>query len=33
MGWARPIFFREKGWVKREFQDGWAFKVEYKLKG
>ena len=25
MGWARPIFFREKGWAKREFQDGWGW--------
>ena len=24
MGWARPIFFREKGWAKREFHDDWG---------
>ena len=24
MGWARPIFFREKGWAKREFHDDWV---------
>lgn len=32
MAWARPIFFRVKGWAKREFHDDWAFKVENKLK-
>ena len=24
MGWARPIFFREQGWAKRESHDGWG---------
>ena len=24
MGWARPIAFRQKGWAKREFHNGWG---------
>ena len=27
MGWARPIFFREKGWAKREFDDGGGWVI------
>ena len=27
MGWTRPIFFREKGWAKREFRDGWEWVI------
>ena len=27
MGWARPIFFREKGWAKREFHDDWGWVI------
>ena len=28
MGWARPIFFREKGWAKREFHDDWGWIID-----
>ena len=28
MGWARPIFFREKGWTKREFHDDWGWVID-----
>ena len=27
MGWARPIFFREKGWAKRKFHDDWGWVI------
>ena len=27
MGWARPIFFREKEWAKREFHDDWRWVI------
>ena len=27
MGWARPIFFREKGWAKTEFLDDWGWVI------
>ena len=27
MGWARPIFFREKGWAKREFHNDWGWVI------
>ena len=27
MGWARPIFFRKKGWAKREFHDDWGWVI------
>ena len=27
MGWARPIFFREKGWAGREFNDDWGWVI------
>ena len=27
MGWARPIFFREKGWAKREFHNDWGLVI------
>ena len=25
--WARPIFFREKGWARREFGDDWGWVI------
>ena len=30
MEWARPIFFREKGWPKREFHDDWGWVIVCK---
>ena len=27
MGWARPIFVRERGWAKREFHVGWGWVI------
>ena len=30
IGWARPIFFRGKGWAKREFHDDWGCVIVCK---
>ena len=32
IGWARPIFVREKGWAKREFHDDWGWVIVCFIK-